>query len=84
MKIKTVIKKKLIISNKHNLLKNWKNINGPVCFRVPEWIKNKLGKYYLIFSDHKGDYYLRLAYSNSINSKWKIAKCKILELKKNK
>ena len=72
MKIKTVIKKKLIISNKHNFKKNWKNINGPVCFRVPEWIKNKLGKYYLIFSDHKGDY-LRLAYSNSINSKWKIA-----------
>lgn len=81
MKIKEIIKKKLIISNKHNFLKNWKNINGPVCFRAPEWLKNKLGKFYLIFSDHKGEY-LRLAYSNRINSKWKISKYKILELKK--
>ncbi len=81
MHIKTIIKKKLIISNNHKLLKNWKNINGPVCFKVPPWIKNPLGKYYLIFSDHQGSY-LRLAYADSMNSDWTIYKTKILEIKK--
>ena len=83
MKIKKVIKKKLIISSEHSLLKNWKNINGPVCFRVPSWIKRPLGKYYLLFSDHQGTY-IRLAYSDNINSEWKISKIKILEVTKFK
>ncbi len=81
MKIKKVIKKGLIINHKHYLLKNWKTINGPVCFKVPSWVKRPLGKYYLLFSDHEGKY-LRLAYSNNIYSKWKISKLKILEIKK--
>ncbi len=83
MKIKKIIKKKLIISCEHSLLRNWKNINGPVCFRVPNWIKSPLGKYYLLFSDHQGKY-LRLAYSDNMNSEWKISKTKILEIKKFK
>lgn len=82
MKIKKIIKKKLIISHKQDLLKSWKNINGPVCFKIPSWVKNPIGKFYLIFADHKGEY-LRLAYSNNINSKWKISKHKILQLTKS-
>ena len=83
MIIQNIIKKNLIISNNHYLLKKWKNINGPICFKVPEWINKPLGKYYLIFSDHKGEF-LRLAYTNKIYSKWKISKIKILDVKKYK
>ena len=77
MKIKKIIKKKLIISCEHSLLRNWKNINGPVCFRVPNWIKSPLGNIIYYFPDHQGKY-LRLAYSDNMNSEWKISKTKFL------
>ena len=32
------------------------NIQGPSLIKVPEWIENPLGKYYLYFADHKGLY----------------------------
>jgi hypothetical protein len=36
------------------------NIQGPSMIRVPEWIDDRLGDYYLYFADHKGSY-IRLA-----------------------
>jgi len=30
------------------------NINGPSLIEVPDYVKNKLGRYYLYFADHKG------------------------------
>ena len=36
------------------------NIQGPSLIRVPDWVENPLGKYYLYFADHKG-LYIRLA-----------------------
>ncbi|MCD6520797.1 MAG: hypothetical protein J7M05_12845 [Anaerolineae bacterium] len=39
------------------------NINGPSLIRVPLWIKNPLGKYYLYFASHHGQY-IRLAYAD--------------------
>src|SRR5690349_7973801 len=47
------------------------NINGPSLIRVPSWLPNPLGRYYLYFAHHTGDY-IRLAYSNSLNGPWKI------------
>jgi hypothetical protein len=47
------------------------NINGPSLIKVPGWIKNPLGKYYLYFANHEGKY-IRLAYSNNIKGPWKI------------
>jgi hypothetical protein len=47
------------------------NIQGPSLIRVPDWIKNPLGKYYLYFADHRGDY-IRLAYADSLSGPWKI------------
>jgi len=47
------------------------NINGPSLIKVPTWIKNPLGKYYLYFAHHKGDH-IRLAYSDSVDGDWKI------------
>ena len=47
------------------------NINGPSLIRVPEWVQNPLGKYYLYFADHKGQY-IRLAYLDKIKGPWEI------------
>jgi hypothetical protein len=41
------------------------NINGPSLMKVPDWIQNPLGKYYLYFANHQGRY-IRLAYSNQV------------------
>jgi hypothetical protein len=38
-------------------------INGPSMILVPGWVENPLGKYYLYFSHHKGDF-IRLAYGD--------------------
>lgn len=40
------------------------NIAGPSLIRVPDWVAEPLGRYYLYFADHKGDY-IRLAYADS-------------------
>ncbi len=50
-----------------------RNINGPTLIKVPEWIKNPLGKYYLYFGNHGGQY-IRLAYSESVEGPYKIHK----------
>ena len=47
------------------------NINGPSLIEVPDWIENKLGKYYLYFANHDGRY-IRLAYSDNIEYGWKV------------
>ncbi len=46
-------------------------INGPSVIRVPDWIDNPLGKYYLYFAHHDGKF-IRLAYANSINGPWTV------------
>jgi hypothetical protein len=47
------------------------NIQGPSMIRVPDWIENRLGDYYLYFADHKGRY-IRLAYANKLLGPWRI------------
>ncbi len=47
------------------------NINGPSLIRVPDWVENALGRYYLYFAHHNGTY-IRLAYSNSLEGPWTI------------
>lgn len=56
------------------------NINGPSIIRVPDWVKNPLGRYYMYFADHKGRF-IRLAYSDYIEGPWKIYKEGTLSLK---
>ena len=55
------------------------NINGPTLIRVPEWVVNKLGKYYLYFAHHKGKY-IRMAYADDLKGPWKIHKPGTLKL----
>lgn len=47
------------------------NIQGPSLIRVPDWIENPLGRYYLYFADHKGQY-IRMAYADELLGPWKV------------
>ncbi len=47
------------------------NIAGPSLIRVPAWLPNPLGKYYLYFADHRGAY-IRLAYADRLQGPWQI------------
>ncbi|MBK9256089.1 MAG: hypothetical protein IPM42_11415 [Saprospiraceae bacterium] len=47
------------------------NINGPSLIKVPGWIENPLGKYYLYFAHHSGKY-IRMAYADDIKGPWKM------------
>jgi hypothetical protein len=47
------------------------NINGPSLIRVPDWLPNPLGKYYLYFANHHGTY-IRLAYADHLEGPWKV------------
>ena len=49
------------------------NIQGPSLIKVPDWVADPLGRYYLYFADHKGNY-IRLAYSNELTGPWLIYK----------
>ena len=46
-----------------------RNIAGPSLIRVPDWVENSLGRYYLYFADHRG-LYIRLAYAEYLAGPW--------------
>lgn len=45
------------------------NINGPSLIRVPEWVGDPLGTYYLYFASHRGTE-IYLAYADDVTGKW--------------
>ena len=47
------------------------NIQGPSLVRVPDWVEERLGRYYLYFADHKGSY-IRLAYADELVGPWTV------------
>ncbi|HEU4619801.1 MAG TPA: hypothetical protein VFV10_17315, partial [Gammaproteobacteria bacterium] len=47
------------------------NVNGPSIIKVPDWVENPLGKYYMYFAHHRG-LYIRLAYADSLHGPWKV------------
>ena len=55
------------------------NINGPSLIRVPEWLPDPLGKYYLYFAHHQGQY-IRLAYADRLAGPWTIYRPGTLQL----
>ena len=55
------------------------NINGPSLIRVPDWVPNPLGRYYLYFAHHQGTY-IRLAYSDALEGPWTIHAPGVLDL----
>lgn len=55
------------------------NINGPSLIRVPDWVANPLGRYYLYFAHHDGRY-IRLAFSDALEGPWHIHRPGVLPL----
>lgn len=55
------------------------NIQGPSLIRVPDWIEDRLGTYYLYFADHKGGY-IRLAYADRLEGPWLVYPAGSLQL----
>ncbi|NGM18984.1 hypothetical protein G3576_03085 [Roseomonas stagni] len=47
------------------------NVQGPSLIRVPDWLPDPLGRYYLYFADHKGRY-IRLAVADAIEGPWRM------------
>lgn len=48
-----------------------RNINGPSLIRVPDWVPDPLGRYYLYFAHHEGRS-IRLAYADEVTGPWRI------------
>jgi len=67
----------IIIQNMDDLMGG--NVQGPSLIRVPDWIENPLGKYYLYFADHRGTY-IRLAYADDLLGIWKTREPGTLQL----
>jgi hypothetical protein len=55
------------------------NVQGPSLIRVPGWVENPLGKYYLYFADHRGTY-IRLAYADNLLGPWQVHRPGSLQL----
>lgn len=47
------------------------NINGPSLIRVPAWVPQPLGRYYLYFAHHEGRS-IRLAFADDLTGPWRI------------
>ena len=55
------------------------NIQGPSLIRVPDWVEDRLGAYYLYFADHKGRY-IRLAYADDLLGPWHVHQAGSLQI----
>jgi hypothetical protein len=47
------------------------NINGPSLIAAPDWLSHRLGKFYLYFAHHRGNY-IRLAVADDLEGPWKV------------
>lgn len=47
------------------------NVNGPSVIRVPPWIDEPLGRYYMYFAHHRGSF-IRLAYADDVDGPWTV------------
>jgi hypothetical protein len=47
------------------------NVNGPSLIKVPSWMPNRLGNYYLYFAHHRGSY-IRMAYADNVEGPYKL------------
>jgi hypothetical protein len=56
------------------------NVNGPTVIRVPDWIDRPLGRYYMYFANHRGDF-IRLAYADSVAGPWKVYEPGVLHVR---
>ncbi len=59
------------------------NIQGPSLIRVPGWVPDPLGTYYLYFADHKGTN-IRLAYADDLTGPWTVYSPGCLQLEESR
>ena len=69
MEIKRVGDGPIIYAGLHSSIGD--NIQGPSLVKVPSWVQEPLGQFYLYFADHKGAY-IRLAYADTLDGPWQI------------
>lgn len=55
------------------------NINGPSLILVPDWLPNRLGKFYLYFAHHRGQN-IRLAHADKLEGPWTVLNSGSLQL----
>lgn len=55
------------------------NINGPSLTRVPDWVDNPLGRYYLYFAHHQGKF-IRMAYADHLLGPYTVYHPGVLEM----
>ena len=55
------------------------NINGPSVIRVPKWVSNPLGRYYMYFAHHRGKF-IRMAYADNLSGPWTVYATGVLHL----
>ena len=77
IKVTRLLNRPIIYPNQDNRIGS--NINGPSLIKVPDWVKNPLGNYYLYFAHHKGKY-IRMAYADTIEGPWTIHSPGVLDL----
>lgn len=56
------------------------NVNGPTVIRVPEWVDRPLGRYYMYFANHMGEF-IRLAYADSLAGPWRVHEPGVLHVR---
>ena len=56
------------------------NVNGPTVIRVPDWVENPLGRYYMYFANHMGEF-VRLAYADGPAGPWRIHEPGVLHVR---
>ena len=55
------------------------NLNGPCLIRVPDWVRNPLGRYYLYFAHHQGTA-IRMAYADAVTGPYTVYAPGVLDL----
>lgn len=56
------------------------NVNGPTVIRVPAWVQRPLGRYYMYFANHVGDF-IRLAYADAPTGPWTVHEPGVLHVR---
>lgn len=56
------------------------NVNGPTVIRVPAWVDHPLGRYYMYFANHMGEF-VRLAYADALTGPWRVYEPGVLHVR---
>jgi hypothetical protein len=56
------------------------NVNSPTVIRVPDWVGRPLGRYYMYFANHKGEF-IHLAYADAVTGPWKVFEPGVLHVR---